>query len=196
MDGPEIIAALQNGHPPPRGTVWRPSEADVSIRPGWFHHPAEDSRVKTAEQLREIWFDSVGRNSNLLLNVPPNRDGLVADADAGTLALFRTRLGDYWSGAIAWRARGESARVVEVDLGGTTRIGGIGTEEAIAEGQRIARYHVDVLAESGWTPAAAGTTVGHLKVDRFTPVIASRVRITVDESLGEPLIRRVRVALA
>jgi alpha-L-fucosidase len=51
--------------------VWRPAEADTSIRPGWFYHPAEDDRVRTSEELFDLYLSSVGRNSKLLLNVPP-----------------------------------------------------------------------------------------------------------------------------
>ena len=69
--GPGVTAALQHGSAD--GTAWRPAEADTSIRPGWFHHPAEDERVRTVEQLVDLYFQSVGRNAKLLLNVPPTR---------------------------------------------------------------------------------------------------------------------------
>jgi alpha-L-fucosidase len=72
--------ALQHGDRD--GTVWRPGETDVSIRPGWFYHPAEDARVRTGEP-RGALLHSVGRNSKLLLNVPPTRDGLLHATDGG-----------------------------------------------------------------------------------------------------------------
>ncbi len=74
------------------GKVWYPAECDVSIRPGWFYHGAEDGRVKALEQLLDIYFKSVGRNSVLLLNVPPDRRGLIADADVARLREFRAVL--------------------------------------------------------------------------------------------------------
>ena len=70
------------------GTDWVPPEVDVSIRPGWFYHPAEDGRVKTVEKLVEIYEQSVGRGSNLLLNIPPDRRGLIPDVDAERLREF------------------------------------------------------------------------------------------------------------
>ena len=56
---------------------WVPPEVDVSIRPGWFYHPAEDDKVKTVDQLLDIYYASVGRGTTLLLNVPPDRRGLI-----------------------------------------------------------------------------------------------------------------------
>jgi alpha-L-fucosidase len=66
-----------------------PAECDVSIRPGWFHHQAEDDKVKTLEQLVTIYYGSVGRNGLLLLNVPPDRRGLIHDNDCQRLVDFR-----------------------------------------------------------------------------------------------------------
>ena len=73
------------------GTHWLPAECDVSIRPGWFWHEKENARVKTPEQLIALYYNSVGRGANLLLNVPPNRDGLLSPEDVASLKAF----GDY-----------------------------------------------------------------------------------------------------
>jgi len=64
------------------GTAYIPAEVDVSIRPSWFYHPEEDTQVKTLATLWDIYFNSVGRNSVLLLNYPPNKEGLISDIDA------------------------------------------------------------------------------------------------------------------
>jgi alpha-L-fucosidase len=72
------------------GSDWVPPEVDVSIRPGWFHHQAEDAKVKSVDELMTIYEQSVGRGANLLLNVPPDRRGLISDADAERLREFRS----------------------------------------------------------------------------------------------------------
>ena len=79
---------LQEGDPD--GSVWRPGESDVSIRPGWFHHQAEDDQVRSVDNLVSLYLSSVGRNSKLLLNVPPTRDGLLHPSDVDRLAEFRS----------------------------------------------------------------------------------------------------------
>lgn len=74
------------------GTAWIPSEVDVSIRPGWFYHKSEDSKVKSLNKLVDIYFSSVGRGSNLLLNVPPDRRGLIHENDINALKQLKNYL--------------------------------------------------------------------------------------------------------
>lgn len=71
------------------GKNWIPAECDVSIRPGWFYHKEENDKVKTPEQLFQLYLKSVGRGANLLLNVPPNRKGLISENDSVALVGFR-----------------------------------------------------------------------------------------------------------
>jgi alpha-L-fucosidase len=68
-----------------KGTAWIPAEVDVSIRPGWFYHAEQDTLVKTPERLFEIYLSSVGRGSTLLLNIPPDRRGLIHENDLAAL---------------------------------------------------------------------------------------------------------------
>ena len=90
VGGDDVINALQHGYE--NGTVWRPGECDVSIRPGWFYHPKEDDKVRSVDNLVDLYFKSVGRNALLLLNVPPNREGLLSDPDVKALTAFRAEL--------------------------------------------------------------------------------------------------------
>ena len=75
---------------------WYPAEVDVSIRPGWFWHAAEDSLVKDPDELFDIYFSSVGRNAVLLLNVPPDNRGLITDNDIKSLMGLKARLDDLY----------------------------------------------------------------------------------------------------
>jgi alpha-L-fucosidase len=84
---PNIEKLLNTGSPD--GTKWVPAEVDVSIRPGWFYHKKEDASVKTPERLFEIYLTSVGRGSTLLLNVPPDRRGVLHENDVKALEGFK-----------------------------------------------------------------------------------------------------------
>lgn len=86
------------------GQKWIPAEVDVSIRPGWFYHPEEDSLVKTPEELFEIYMTSVGRGSNLLLNIPPDRRGLIHENDVESLREWRRMLNETFADNLAENA--------------------------------------------------------------------------------------------
>jgi alpha-L-fucosidase len=193
-DGPGIIAALQNGHP--TGTVWRPAEVDVSIRPGWFYHPAEDARVRTVENLLNLHITSVGRNGKLLLNVPPTRDGLLHATDVARLTGMRERLNamfanDLVSGAkVSWQAIGPRNATLELVFPRPVRIGMARMEEDITRGQRVAAYR---LVADGDRVLSRGTTIGYTKIDQFSPAEVRSVRLVIDDAVAAP--ERVRVRL-
>ena len=83
-------ARLNHGDRP--GSQWVPAECDVSIRPGWFYHPAEDAKVRTAQNLLDIYYASVGRGASMLLNLPPDRRGHINENDERALREFRQLL--------------------------------------------------------------------------------------------------------
>ena len=190
--GPGIIEALQHGDP--SGTVWRPAEVDVSIRPGWFYHPAEDARVRTVDNLVTLYFTSVGRNGKLLLNVPPTRDGLLHEVDVARLAGMREQLATRFAQDLAaagrrpaWRATGARTAELELDLGRTATVSTARLEEDIARGQRVARYALHGAGDDGaWRELARGTTIGYAKLDRFEPAGVRRVRLTIEDAVAAP----------
>ena len=187
--GPGVIDALQHGDP--HGSVWRPAEVDVSIRPGWFYHPAEDSRARSADNLLDLYFTSVGRNGKLLLNVPPSRDGLLHDSDVRALSAFSDRRAVFAHDLAAdarrrWRATSATTAVLEIDLGRTIEINVARLAEDIARGQRVARYTLEGANDSSWKPIARGTTIGYAKLERFEPASVRRVRLAIEDSVAAP----------
>ena len=185
FDAPQVGEWLQHGQAD--GTVWRPGEADVSIRPGWFYHAAEDAKVRSTENLLELFFASVGRNANLLLNVPPTREGLFHAHDVARLEDFGRHLHDLFA-----NDRAEDARVrriangLEVVLGGPATIGIAVLREQIEHGQAVSRYRLEAFVAGAWTTVSRGTTIGRTKIDRFAAVTSDRWRVVVDDSLRAP----------
>ncbi len=188
--GPGVINALQHGDP--AGTVWRPAEADTSIRPGWFYHPAEDNRVKSVDRLVDIYCQSVGRNSKLLLNVPPTPDGLLHPIDEKHLAGFRARLADLFAvnvGAgrrVRWTRTGATTATAELDLGRTWPVGLVRLEEPIERGQAIARFRLEGSDGGDWRLLARGATIGYARIERFEPVSVRRLRVVIEEAIRRP----------
>ena len=189
QSGPGIEESLQHGDP--NGSAWRPAEVDVSIRPGWFYHPAEDERVREVEGLMDLYFSSVGRNGKLLLNVPPTRDGQLHATDVSRLAGFRQALGaqlqvNHAAGARrVQRTIGPRAATVELELRAPATVRVVRLGEDIRHGQRVSRFAFSAEVDGQWRELARGETIGYARLERFEPVKMSRARLTI-ETVDEP----------
>lgn len=180
IPGSQLYKELTEGDP--NGPDWVPAECDVSIRPGWFYHPDQDAKVKTPEQLFSLYLQSVGQNANLLLNVPPDRRGLIADPDVESLMKFKA-LRDKAFGAPLYKGKPKTLGnqfLIEFDQ--PMFPGCIALEEDIAQGQRVKAFKVEGKVPGGWCPLTAGTTIGHRRILNFDAVLISAVRVTIEDS--------------
>ena len=164
---------------------WFPSEVDVSIRPGWFWHERENAKVKSLERLVDIYFASAGRNSVLLLNIPPDANGLLNDADVVRLREFAAwRKATFSDNKVlkgnVLKAVNEG-ECVEYKFASPAEIDAVMVCEHIENGQRVESFTVEVLTSDGWQEAARGTTVGNKRLLRFEPVTAEGLRIRIDQ---------------
>ena len=162
---------------------WYPSEVDVSIRPGWFYHQQEDNQVKSLKHLTDIYFKSVGYNSVLLLNIPPDQRGRISDADVNRLKEFADYRKEIFAdnrvkgGLKAWTARPGDTRVYQ--LKPKSEINVVMLREDISKGQRMEAFTVEALTADGWKEIAKGTTVGYKRLIRITAVVARQLRVNV-----------------
>jgi len=172
----------------PNGTVWMPSEADVSIRrPNWFWSTTNANKVLTADQLMSIYYRSVGRGTQLLLNIPADRDGLLPDPDCSVAATFGDEVRRRFGHPVA-EAHG-SGSTVTLALARPARIDTVVLQEQIAEGERVRGYAMEGQVNGKWTLLAEGTAIGHKRIQPVPPHVVSGIRLRVTRSSGEPLIR-------
>ena len=170
---------LQYGHPD--GNQWVPAECDVSIRPGWFYHPEEDDRVKSPDQLVDLYYHSVGHNATLLLNFPVDRRGLIHPVDSANAVRFhemiqqqlKTNLvagmtpkvsnergGDFVASALTddnfdtyWATEdGVTTADIEFSFDTPTRMNRMMLQEYIPLGQRVKAFVVEYLDKDTWLP--------------------------------------------
>lgn len=159
--------------------VWYPAEVNTSTRKGWFHHEAEDTQVRGVDELFSIWLGSVGGNATFLLNVPPNRHGLLADADVEVLAQLGARIADFRSRRI--EAERKDDEVVTLRFAANERVSAVVLEEDIARGQRIDEAIICALTEAGEESEIARVhSVGYRRIVTLpSPVEARVLRIAV-----------------
>ena len=184
----ELIAKAQEAY-------WYPSEVDVSIRPGWFYHAEQDERVRSLANLVNIYYRSVGCNSVLLLNIPPDRRGLIHEIDVQRIK----ELSDYIAKTFAenqvaeggklWQAKAGESKEYDVNKGALVNTFLI--QEDIAQGQRVEDFLVEVYNNGAWQYAADGTTIGYKRLLRFSDCQPEKIRVTIRGSRGVANIKNV-----
>ena len=182
------VATAEHGDP--NGTAWLPLECDARIRAEWFWNSRNAPTLKSLDQLMDMYYRSVGHGATLLLNHTPDPSGLIPETDVQRGAEFGAEVKRRFGKALAESAgRG---RELTLDLGAQKSVDhAIIMEDISAGGERIRKYVLEGKAADGWKELAAGTAVGHKKIDRFTPTRISALRLGVTEASAEPLIRRL-----
>jgi alpha-L-fucosidase len=174
---------------------WYPSEVDVSIRPGWFYHSEEDEKVRSLSNLVDIYYQSVGRNSVLLLNIPPDTRGLLHENDVKRIKelsnyLSKTFSNNYLSKNYkTWKAQEKESKEFLVKKDAT--INTILLQEDITKGQRVEEFLVEGFFNGKWQTLSQGTTIGYKRLLRFKDCKAEKIRITILSSRGEANIKNL-----
>jgi len=140
----------------------------------------------------EMYYKSVGLNSNLIFGGTPDRDGLIPEADFKSYAAFGREIRRRFGKPLA-ETQGQG-NAITLKLKRPARIDHVSIMETITEGERIRAYKVEVLTgPSHWSLLGAGESVGHKRIHRFSPMEVSEVRLSVSKSTAEPLIRSLAV---
>ena len=167
---------------------WYPSEVDVSIRPGWFYHAEQDGEVRSLANLVNIYYRSVGCNSVLLLNIPPDRRGLIHETDVQRIKELSSYLTNTFSTSaitdetVSWSAKSGESHEFNVDS--NRMINTLLIQEDITRGQHVEEFSVEAYINGAWHHIAEGTTIGYKRLLRFTDCKAERIRITIHASRG------------
>lgn len=191
------------------GKNWIPAECDVSIRPGWFYHRQEDSLVKTAEQLFKLYLQSVGRGASFLLNVPPDKRGLINEHDSMALIGFKKLRKESFAVNLAKNGKaffvtpeGKRAapnlndgqdgtcefipfnrqNTVEISFDQPVNLNCIVLKEFLKEGQNCKKFNI--LIKNGnreILKEISGTTIGHKRILSFPAVRANSISLVIDQ---------------
>jgi alpha-L-fucosidase len=200
------------------GKNWIPAECDVSIRPGWFYHAQEDDKVKTPQQLFDLYLKSVGRGSTLLLNVPPDRRGLINEKDSASLMGFRALRDESFASNLALGSSAElhtngsifkrtkfndgnassSEKITDykntglwIKLDSTKKINCIVLQEDITQGQFVKSAQVILLNGLQETKKISVTTIGKKRILVFPVQDVSSIRVVITDAKAAPSISEV-----
>jgi alpha-L-fucosidase len=202
------------------GKYWMPAETDVSIRPGWFYHKKEDNKLKSLDELLDIYFHSVGNGTSLNLNIPPDRRGQIHKTDSIRLMEFKDYLDKAFSNDLLAGSRAEAGNVrgkgfepknltdndpdtywatedgvkmatVEFFLKEDVVVNSVMLQEYIQLGQRVTQFSIEIFEDNQWKEVAKGSTIGHKKIVRFDKFKTNRLRLNIKGALACPVLSRV-----
>lgn len=204
------------------GTHWVPAEVDVSIRPGWYYHPYQDHQVKTLPHLLDIYYNSIGRGANLLLNFPVDNRGLIHEQDAAQVLKLGEQLKQDFANDLAKGKKIASSSVrgsnfkaanltdgnqetywstpdsvrtasVEIDFGQETAFNRLLVQEYIALGQRVRKFSVEIMNDGEWQNIANETTIGYKRILRLPTVVTTKLRLTIEDSKACPALSNIEI---
>ncbi|MFM9910365.1 MAG: alpha-L-fucosidase [Chitinophagaceae bacterium] len=203
------------------GKNWIPAECDVSIRPGWFYHSKEDSKVKTGEELMTLYTKSVGRGANFLLNVPPDTRGLIHENDSAALMNFRKLREEFTNTNLAKGSRvtelsnrsvnlasqltdgsrktfwapfaGKTTASLEITLASPQSFNTLILEEYIELGQRVQSFRVEVWDGGEFKELTRGTTIGKKRILQFQDQTSSKLRLIITASKASPVLGEIGI---
>jgi len=205
------------------GASWIPAECDVSIRPCWFYHSTDDDKVKSVAQLMEIYYSSVGRNANLLLNIGVDRRGLVNEHDISRLMEFKKAREEAFKANLAngrvtasnvrgndkeyggekvldgqpdtyWATEdGVTKAWLEIDFGREIEFNRFLAQENIALGQRVKRFSLRVWKNERYETIAQQTTIGYKRILVFPAVRTRKLELVIEDSKASPMITNLEI---
>lgn len=196
------------------GDRFIPAEADMSIRPGWFYHEEQNEVVKTPVKLVDYWFTSVGKNTGILLNLPPTKDGVLHEIDCKNIAKWNEYLDEIFETNLLCGATvnasdcikdykienlldedydkiyatNDKNAIITYEFPEEKAFNCFKLQEVIELGHRIKSFRLEAKIDGEWKEILNKECIGFCRADKFERITASAVRLTLD-AVAEPLLR-------
>lgn len=185
---------LKNGDPD--GGYYMPAMSDVPLRGyngrhEWFWEPDDESHIQPLNKLIEMYYNSVGHNSTLIIGVTPDPRGLLPAADSIRMKQFGDEIRRRFAKHLA-EVNG-CGKQLEIKLKTPCRVNVIVLCEDISKGERVRQYKVEGKVNGKWTALVTGSCIGHKKIDTVVADKVSALRLRVDKAVDVPHISRFAV---
>lgn len=180
----------------PNGKYWVPAMSDAPLRGfngrhEWFWEPGDEEHIFPLENLLDMYYKSVGRNSTLILGLTPDPQGLMPEPDVQRLK----ELGDEIRRRFSHPIASTSGKGNQLDLALTARqkIDHVIIQEDIQFGERIRNYSIEAKVKGKWREIARGQSIGHKRIHIIEEVEVSKIRLNIQEAIAEPIIKNLSV---
>jgi len=190
----EKVKLLKQGDP--NGKYWMPAMSDAPLRGingrhEWFWEPGDEKNIFPVDDLVDMYYKSVGRNSTLILGLTPDPHGLMPKGDVLRLKVFGDEISRRFSNPVATTSG--KGKKIEIKLPQKQTINHIVIREDIEHGERVRSYQVKALINGKWTTVCRGESIGNKRIQQFEPVTTNKIRLVIDESITNPLIKEFTV---
>jgi hypothetical protein len=183
----------------PDGSVWAPAMVDIPLRGArgihnWFWAPGQDSGVYSPEELMEMYYKSVGRNSNFIIGAVVDSSGLVPKADCRSLKAFGEGIRRIFSDPIA-ETSGRGKEII-LELPSARQVNHIVIQEEIRQGERVREYSLEAYSDGKWEEVAGGSSIGHKRIHRLEPFTTEKIRLSITKAIAKPQVKNLSLYYA
>ncbi len=178
-------------HSDPNGDAYAPVEIDLPLLANgghkWFWAPDTDKWILTPQQLIDVYYRTVGRGAVMLLNSTPDTTGLIPESHVKAYKGLGEEIQRRFGNSI--KTTSGKGSELTLDLGGPTMVNHAVIQEDLAFGQRIRKYVIEGFENGKWIKLSEGSSVGQKRIDPFESKTITQMRIRINESAGEPVVR-------
>ena len=180
----------------PDGKYYMPAMSDAPLRGyngrhEWFWEPGDEAHIFPLKNLMNMYYNSVGHNTSLILGLTPNPDGLMPEPDVKRLKEFGDEIKRRFSDPVA--AISGNGEKITLKISGKQKISEVLLMEDISKGERVRKFVIEGKTQNGWKTIFEGSCIGHKFIHRFDEMEVGAVRLIIPESKGEPQINTFKV---
>lgn len=178
----------------PGGRYYMPAMSDAPLRGfngrhEWFWEPDDEASIMPLDRLVDMYYNSVGHNSTLILGVTPDSTGLLPAADVSRMTDFGNEIRRRFGHSLA--STSGTGKRFQLAFGEDRPVSAVVISEDIAKGERVRSYRLEGKVGGRWILVSRGSCIGHKKIDVLPEgTRVSALRLMVDGSVGEPSIRK------
>lgn len=183
-------------HGDPDGKYWMPAMSDAPLRGynnrhEWFWEPGDEAHIFPVKDLMNMYINSVGHNSTLIMGLTPDPNGLLPEPDVKRLKEWADEIQKYFGNPIA-SASGEKD-IIEINLKKPEKINCIILQEDIRNGERVRNYEIEAFINNNWIAVGKGECIGHKRIQQIDPVETSQIRLKIIQSTATPVLSNFSV---
>ncbi|MEO6358494.1 MAG: alpha-L-fucosidase [Ferruginibacter sp.] len=183
------LTQIDDLHGNPAGKIWCPGESDFPIRRntawngGWLWKEGQENYLFTVKELTDKYYSSVGRNSNMLIGMVVNTSGLIPTQDSILFDSLGKKINSLFNNVVA-KTKNVTQKITEIKLPSSQRVSQVVIQEDITKGENIRSYSIEAWMDNQWKKVAEGQSVGHKRIQSFSPVNTNKLRLTIGNAEG------------